>query len=384
MEASLSTLLADLGDVYAVTVLGVHAPVVDAVAASRPGCRTELVPRVRSKRHLGAIAAHVWAVRSLRPDLLLASLSTLYDGQYGLLAAIVTGTPTVAMVHCVLPPVSRRQSWLFRALHRRVGAIGGVSGAVAGAVEQALGFQAGKVSVLYNGVPDRWGDGDPGGGGAGARGAGDSGLGVAAGPQHDGRFVIGAVGRLVPEKGYADLLRALTELRECRLVLVGDGPQRSELEALGRELGISGRTELSGWVDPPWTSVGPIDLVAAPSYVEGFGLVPVEAMLARIPVVASAVGGMAEVVRDGETGLLVPPGDPAALAGAIRRVLSDDALRAHLVAAGRADAVARFSTRSMVEAYERLFDGVLGADVGRATSSEPGSTRGQGARSDPR
>ena len=92
-----------------------------------------------------------------------------------------------------------------------------------------------------------------------------------------------------------------------------------KLEALARELAVAGRVTFAGWAEPPWAAAWSFDVLAVPSFTEGFGLVVVEAMLAGIPVVASAVGAIPEVVHDEVTGVLVAPGDPAALGHGHRR-----------------------------------------------------------------
>ena len=341
MEASVATLVANLGRRFEVTVLGVSAPVVAHVAAGRTDVRTRVVPPVRHKSDIGAIGTHVRALHDLRPDLLLVSLSQLYDAQYALLAAALNRVPTVAVVHCVLPPTRRSEALIFRGLSRRVRAFGGVSRSVCASTEEALGLRSGSVALLYNGVPATSGpDTDPPPAEAGSR-----------------RLVIGAVGRLVPEKGFDVLLRALAGLPEADLVVMGDGPERAGLEHLGRQLGLQDRITFTGWVEPPWTARWRCDVLAVPSRVEGFGLVAVEALGAGIAVVGARSGGLPEVVADGETGLLVPPDDPEALAEALRRIRDDPAWRAELAERGRADARRRFSVEAMMAAYSRFLDG---------------------------
>jgi len=144
-----------------------------------------------------------------------------------------------------------------------------------------------------------------------------------------------AIGRLVPKKGFNFLLRALAllkeELPDCRLQIAGDGPQRPELIDLIRELDLSQTAELLGWQEPgsiiPLLSTAAV--LAVPSVVatdgdrDGIPNVILEAFACGIPVVASNLEGISEVVRDGETGLLVEPGNSKQLASAIRQVLTD-------------------------------------------------------------
>lgn len=171
------------------------------------------------------------------------------------------------------------------------------------------------------------------------------------------RFTIGVVGRLVPEKGFDVMLRALIELPGADLVLVGEGPARSSLERLSRDLGLDGRVTFTGRVEPPWTSRWRFDVLAVPSRIEGFGLVAVEALLAGIPVVGSRVGGLCEVLTDGRTGLLVPVDDPTALASALRTLQDDPSLRRELAEQGSFDARQRFSVDAMMGSYRAFLEG---------------------------
>jgi glycosyltransferase involved in cell wall biosynthesis len=133
--------------------------------------------------------------------------------------------------------------------------------------------------------------------------------------------VVLTIGRLSREKGHEDLLTAFRQAlsagpsRPLRLVLVGDGPERSRLEHLAKP--TAARVIFTGHLQDPWPLLNAADIFTLPSHSEGSPLVLFEAMSARRPVVASAVGGVPEVLVHGKTGLLVPPGQPAALRDAI-------------------------------------------------------------------
>ena len=153
------------------------------------------------------------------------------------------------------------------------------------------------------------------------------------------------VGRLSYFKGIDVLLRALVDLPDASLAIIGDGECRVPLERLARELGVAPRVTFAGRIDMDAAGAHALaaayaaaDVFCLPSTdrAESFGLVLLEAMRAGLPVVASAIpgSGVGHVVRDGETGLLVPPGDAHALAMALRRMQEDTALRARLAAAG--------------------------------------------------
>lgn len=146
------------------------------------------------------------------------------------------------------------------------------------------------------------------------------------------------VGRLHPQKGLDTLVRAAALLPGVPVTLAGDGPERAALEQLAGQLGVAGRVLVTGF--RPHREVPALlaaaDVVVLPSRYEELGTALVEAMAAGRPVVASAVGGIPELVRDGVDGLLVPPGEPVALATAVEKLLADPDLAAALGASGRA------------------------------------------------
>lgn len=185
-----------------------------------------------------------------------------------------------------------------------------------------------------------------------------------------GRLTIGIVKSLAPKYGVDLLLRAFAGLvadadvralpDECRLLVVGDGPQRAELESLARTLGIAPRTEFAGAVAhadvPAW--LNRIDIYAAPSRLdsESFGVAVIEASACALPVVVSDVGGLPEVVRDGETGLIVPRDDVSALQAALKRLVLDAALCERLGRAGRAHVEREYEWGHCVDVMERCLE----------------------------
>lgn len=154
-------------------------------------------------------------------------------------------------------------------------------------------------------------------------------------------FAVLFLGRLVPIKGVDLLVDAVAGEGGMALVVAGDGPERGALEARARGRGVRAIFEGAVGEERRAELLAACDAVALPSRVlasgrhEGMPMVAVEAMCAGAPLVASAGGGVPEVVRDGVTGLLVPPGDPAALGSALARLRDDPALREALAAGGR-------------------------------------------------
>jgi glycosyltransferase involved in cell wall biosynthesis len=175
-----------------------------------------------------------------------------------------------------------------------------------------------------------------------------------------GEFVIGAVGRLEPGKSYADLIRALPKLpHSVRLEIAGDGNAAEALQQLARDLGVGDRVTLLGWVQDLRRYYTRWSLFAHPSQSEGFAISILQAMAAGLPVIATSVGGTPEAIIDGESGLLVPVGQPDALAAAISRVVDDPNLGASLGGQARARVARLFSVEHQVDATERLYRALL-------------------------
>jgi glycosyltransferase involved in cell wall biosynthesis len=170
-------------------------------------------------------------------------------------------------------------------------------------------------------------------------------------------------GRLVREKGADVLVRAFDEvvrqIPDARLLLAGDGPESERLKRLIADLGLSSSVSMLGHLPQPEverrTAVAWVQ--AIPSlWTEPFGLVAVEAMMRGTAVVASASGGLAEIVRDGKTGFLVPPGDAEALTEALVHLLQDRELAEQMGRAGRKIALAHFSESTFVNRFIQLYE----------------------------
>jgi glycosyltransferase involved in cell wall biosynthesis len=192
------------------------------------------------------------------------------------------------------------------------------------------------------------------------------------GPRDPGLLLF--VGRFIERKGAEYALRALGSLRgegrRLALHLAGWGAQRPELERLARDLGVEDAVSFLGVVPPGelarlYAKAAVLLMPAVTDWKgeqEGFGMVLVEAMRSGLPVVASRSGGIPDVVRHGETGLLVPERDPAALAGAVARVLDDPALAARLAAAARASVEAEFSPGAVARTFDAVYRRAAGSD----------------------
>jgi rhamnosyl/mannosyltransferase len=174
------------------------------------------------------------------------------------------------------------------------------------------------------------------------------------------------VGRMRHYKGVDALLHAMRAVpAPARLLLAGDGPMRAGWERLRDVLGLGDRVAFLGQVPdetlPALYRSADVFVLPSTSRAEAFGLVLLEAMASGLPCVTTEVGsGTSYVVQDGVTGLVVPPRDPAALAGALSRLVADPALRARMGDAGRARAVAEFPEARMVRRVEEVYRSALG------------------------
>ncbi len=171
--------------------------------------------------------------------------------------------------------------------------------------------------------------------------------------------VIGYAGRMVPVKALPTLLRAFARAvavaPRLRLVLAGDGPEREAAEALVDTLGVRTQVQFIGWVSDLPGFYASLDIFALSSINEGTPVAVIEAMAAGRPVVATAVGGVPDVVEDGASGLLAPSGDVDAMAAAFVRLASDTPLRHSMGHAGRHLVLQRYSHRRLVADVEALY-----------------------------
>ena len=176
------------------------------------------------------------------------------------------------------------------------------------------------------------------------------------------RVLVGVIARLTEQKGVGDFLTALAALRSRRdwsAVVVGDGPLRAILEAQARDLGLADRCCFAGVRTDLGDVLAALDLLVVPSWSEGLPYLVLEAMLTGTPMVATAVGGIPEVITDGVHGTLVPPRARARLAAAIAAALDDPARVRALADAARSHAEATLSMRRMLADIDTVYQAVL-------------------------
>jgi glycosyltransferase involved in cell wall biosynthesis len=287
-------------------------------------------------------------VRVRRPDVFHAHLTWPLACKFGLVGAIFAHVPAiVATVHLFVDfpvdlSVLAQQQLIAAAVDRYVA----VSHDTAQHLIRKLHWPANKVQVIHNGVTC----GPTGPQPNHARRAHEAG--------HE-RPVALTVARLDEQKGHRYLLEAAVQMPDVQFILVGDGPLRSSLEAQVQALGLADRVDFLGHRTDIRDLLASSDVFVLPSLYEGLPLSILEAMAAGKPVVATQVGGTAEVVLAGETGLLVPPSDSTALATAIRSVVTDRAFAQRLGSRGRVRVEREFSTAVMLRQVTSLYTELL-------------------------
>lgn len=284
-------------------------------------------------------------LREERPDILHTHL--YHPNLYGRLAALGLGLKgVVASVHNVYrKPKMHRRLWNFL-LSRVTDRVVAVSREVMEDVRRFDGVPRSRLCLLPNGISLAALEV------AETREQARERLAVSG-------FCLGTVGRLAEQKGQAHLLEAmqavLREMDEATLLVAGDGPARQALEQQAQAAHLNGRVRFLGTRRDVALIYRALDVFVLPSLWEGLPLVLLEAMGAGLPVVATRVGGVPEVITQGENGLLVDPGDSRGLAQAILRLYREPALRSSLAAAGRETVARHYSQEAMLNRLEDLY-----------------------------
>jgi L-malate glycosyltransferase len=179
----------------------------------------------------------------------------------------------------------------------------------------------------------------------------------------DHRRIVGCIGALTAEKDHATFLRAAREVAarnpDVHFVVIGEGDLKDELLRLRADLGLEGKVQFAGFIPHAEEYIGAFDVFVLCSRSEGLGSILLDAFASNVPVVATAVGGVPELVSDDATGLLVPAGEPSLLAAAIERLLSDRALSARLAATARARVECEYTVQRMAERYLAVYEEAL-------------------------
>lgn len=314
------------------------------------GVELRTVPQLRGAQGWARLPALVQQIRRERAAVFHAHLTWPLACRMGLLGAALARVPAVvatAQLFVDLPP-SGWTTMQHRVVSACVDRYLAVSRQVAAQLRERFGVRADKITQVPNAVAlDRF----------------PRAVSPAPARPTDPAVphTVLTVARLDPQKGLHDLVAAAALVPEARVMVVGEGPERPALETEIARLGLGDRVHLLGFRSDVPDLLAASDLFVLPSLFEGLPLSILEAMAAGKPVVATAIGGNDEAVVDGATGLLVPPGDPQALADAIRALLRDPERRRRLGEAGRRRAEAEFSATAMVRRIAAIYDELLAA-----------------------
>ncbi|HKP16805.1 MAG TPA: glycosyltransferase, partial [Gemmatimonadaceae bacterium] len=278
-----------------------------ADSAALGACTVAVERGASPVRGVASIPGLVRALRREKADVFHAHQTWSLSCRYGIVAAALARVPArvaSAQLFVEMPrllAVDAQHALISRCLHRHIA----VSQHVAGRLRDRLGVPGAKITVIPNAVEPR------------APASRDDAIRAQLGVR-EGRALALTVARLEAQKGLTHLLDAAALLPDVVFAVAGEGPERDRLAAKAAALGLSDRVRWLGHRDDVPSLLAAADLFVLPSLNEGLPLAAMEAMLAGAPVVAADAGGTGEIVRNGLTGLLVPPSDPRALADAIR------------------------------------------------------------------
>jgi glycosyltransferase involved in cell wall biosynthesis len=340
-----------------VALLGEGAADETRLRLARAGAEVHMIAGLRRRPTLRGLVALLRALRRLDPSIVHLNLTDHGDGLAQVPAARLSGRPTVATVHLVLPPRTPWRELVSGFALRRIKTVIGVSAAVT----DYLRLRGVSAIVVRNGLPPPVPDPD-------ARAA----LGL-----EPSAFVVGGVGRLHAQKGWDILCSASLLVREERpdivFVVVGDGPERERLVTSPRCQNV----RFVGARIGAGSLITAFDVLVAPSRFEGLGLTPLEALFHGVPVIATDIDGLTELV--GDCAVIVPPSDAEALAAAILRTSAEEELRADLAERGRRRAKDHFTAERMaaetLAAYRATAAGPRGALATVGSMPPPDETR---------
>lgn len=282
------------------------------------------------------------AVAEFRPDVIHSH--HLHQLVHAVLPGMLSRTPIVHTEHERFSLGLPKHQALLRLCAYGCRKVTAVDESVGAFLSGTVGIHARKLQVIRNGVDVR----------RFANAVADrQSLGLGSGP------VVGAVARLHPVKGHSVLLQAFAGVKakfpNAQLLIVGDGEERAKLAGLTKELGIDDAVVFLGSRRDIPELLAAMDVVVLPSLAEGLPLSLLEAMAAAKLIVATDVGAVSNVIRNNETGLLVPPSDPGAITGATIRILTDTELQRKLSTAAQALVVGEYSLDRTAEAYDRIY-----------------------------
>ncbi|WP_217237524.1 glycosyltransferase [Streptomyces sp. AC555_RSS877] len=341
-----------------------------AVVEHVPAGPPEAVPKDELFPHMaafGAYLARAWARE--RPDVVHAHF--WMSGMAAQIGAAAHGAPVVQTFHALGTVKRRHQGRRDTSPYERIG----IERQIGRTCERVLATCTDEVDELVDlGVPTRQASVVPCGVDVQHF---HPGVDPATAPARQQRHRLLACGRLVRRKGYDQAILALAKAPDTELLIAGGpapglldaDPEAERLSRLAQHTGVADRVRLLGAVDPADMPalMRSADLVLCTPVYEPFGIVPLEAMACGVPVVATDVGGHRDSVDDGGTGRLVPPGDPEAIAAAVRDLLAEDGTRRRHGRAGRARVLAHYTWQRVADGVEQVYRQVA---VGQAQPRE--------------
>ncbi len=284
-------------------------------------------------------------IKKLSPDIVHVHL--FHASRFGAMAAFLAGVRQIVRTkHNVSDPETRpgKRDRIWRVLQSAI-----LTRTVA--VSQAIAEQVGTPYVIYNGIDTDYFDPnliDP-----------TERAGYAKLFDVKGSPIIGIAARLTKQKGHSVLLNAFSELLSdwpnAQLLIAGDGEELPTLELLSNKLNLTEHVQFLGPIRNVREFLSVLDVFTHPSIFEGLGIAVIEAMSMGLAIVATKVDGLAELITDGVEGSLVEPNNPIALSKAMKRILSDPALRKNMGQRARKKAVGKFSVKTMIQKYEELY-----------------------------
>ncbi len=300
---------------------------------------------------------YLWQLRKIihneGVDLIQSHL--LGSSVYCSLAGLLTGMPVISTFHgSVDIRENERFQWLkFAIINAGASRIVAVTDSLLDDIVCRTSLRESKTCVIYNGIDTS----------AFIR-ARSSVLRQKYG-WHTDEIIIGSLGNIRPAKGYDILLNAAALLKQgthsCRFVIAGQGKGTlyNELLALRKELGLEARVKFLGFLDDAAEFLANIDIFLSSSISEGLPLSAIQAMVAALPMVATRCGGYEGLITDGENGLLVDVGSPAAIAEVIEKLASDNELQSKLAKNAKAYAIDTYELRVMLKAYEQIYENFM-------------------------
>lgn len=299
------------------------------------------------------------AIRAERADVVHTHLE--FAGTFGTLAALSLGADRPLIINHIHNDPSQRFSFLHRIVGRftapRVDTHVVATAGIGEAARACFRDKLSRLAIVPYGIDRAWADRE--------RAARDETL------RRGARVVLGAVGRLVSQKAFHLILQAMPRILAIepttRLWVIGDGPLREALLQEAIDLGVGQSVEFFGQKSDLAPFYDSMDIFVLPSRYEATSLALLEAMASGVPVVSTRIVGVADVIEDGVSGLLVPSGDAVALGEAIELLLEDDGLRDRLVTNARATMLANHTRDAMIENLEAVYrDLINGRREGRS------------------